>query len=297
MFAIAGIVLSVGTNIFIIRQSLLPLYRLRAVVDQIQKGQLHVPGNAKFMGNTDPDIYLLSIAIHDMLLQLEQRALELSALSKRAINAQEEERGRIARELHDDTSQALSILIIILERLESKVPEEDHEFRQKLAEARQLATASLKELRNIIYGLRPTLLDDLGLIPAIRWYAHSQLEQLEMEVTISESEVPANLTQEQITSLYRIAQEAINNIYLHAEANQVKIGLALEDSHIIMHVEDDGRGFDNKTLSSSSSPEQRLGLLGIQERADLIGGKISLDSIPGKGTRIEIRIPVEQELN
>ncbi|MBN2500101.1 MAG: hypothetical protein JXB38_04980, partial [Anaerolineales bacterium] len=168
-FVIGGIMLSVGVNVWIIRQALHPLYKLRRVVDKIQTEQFDTPPklDARFMGDTDPDIYLLSIVIHEMLLQLENRTLELRALSKQALNAQEEERLRIARGLHDDTGQALSMLIIDLERLEKRIPTSETALHEKLIEARELATHTLTELRNVIYGLRPTMLDDLGLPAAL----------------------------------------------------------------------------------------------------------------------------------
>jgi two-component system sensor histidine kinase UhpB len=203
----------------------------------------------------------------------------LRALSERSINAQEEERREIALTLHDETGQALSMLIIHLEQLENQIPATEEAIRSRLKSARQLAKQSLADLRKIVYGLRPTILDDLGLVPAIRWYARTNLEESGI---LAEYWLKGDRTActGQIT-LFRIAQEAINNIVRHSQAKSARIVLERNEREIRLEIEDDGQGFD-VAIAEQALQSQRLGLLGIQERAELVGGKVKLDSILAK---------------
>ena len=305
LFASIGITLIVLINGWIIRTALRPLHELRAAVDQLQAGQVSI--DAHLLQGTDPDIQQLALSLDAMVKQLEERNLKLRALSKRAINAQEEERKRIARSLHDDTSQALSMLIINLERLENRLPDRYAPLRDlwpraeqegvvdlqaELSSARQLAMNTLKELRKVIYGLRPTMLDDLGLLPAIRWYARSHLEGAGVRVEFQTPDEILPLSSELKTTLFRIAQEAINNIARHAQAQSAVIRLSQNGQKIYLQVEDDGQGFDVAQTSGQALRLQRLGLLGIQERAELVGGEVTVASRPGQGTRLQISVPL-----
>jgi len=291
LFAGFGISLSLLINYWIVKSTLRPLHELSEVVDQVHAGRAHIRG--RLTEDTDPDIRRLADAISQMLDRTEGRTLQLRALSEHAINAQEEERKRIARQLHDDTAQALSSLIISLERLESAVADETNSNLQaRLASVRQLATRTLDDLRNVIHGLRPTMLDDLGLAPAIRWYARSNLEDLGVQVSFDMPNDPTRLPPQLETTLFRIAQEAINNIVRHAGAQSVAIRLGRDDGGICLQVEDDGRGFDVAQIRGQALRLRRLGLLGIQERADLVGGEVRVESAPGHGTRLQVRIPL-----
>lgn len=292
LFASIGIVLSVIINGWIIRTALRPLRALRESVDQLQAGQAGL--DTYLLRETDPDIQQLALSIEAMVNQLAERNLKLRALSERAINAQEEERKRIARSLHDDTGQALSMLIINLERLENRLPEDEPDLRISLASTRQLATNTLKELRKIIYGLRPAMLDDLGLIPAIRWYARSNLEEAGIRVEFHAPDEALLMPSQLRTTLFRIAQEAINNIARHAKAQSAVITLCQDKEKISLLVEDDGCGFDVVRTSGQALQLQRLGLLGIQERVELVGGEVRIDSAPGQGTRLQIYVPLSE---
>ena len=174
LFATIGILLSLAINSWLISRALRPLRELRQMVDEIQTVK---PVDSKLLlQKSDPDICQLSAALDALVSQLEKRNRQLRALSEQVINAQEEERKRIALSLHDDTGQALSMLIINLERLENRLPDDRLELQKKLAASRQLASHALQELMKIVRDLRPTILDNLGLVPAIRWYARSNLE-------------------------------------------------------------------------------------------------------------------------
>jgi two-component system sensor histidine kinase UhpB len=287
-FAGLGILLSLVVNYAILRSALAPLRELRTAVDRVQAGQRSI--DVTRFQDGDPDTGGLASAIHSMLARLEDDAHRLRALSERALNAQEDERRRIARGLHDDTGQALSTLIIHLEHIESSLPTENGDLRARLASSRDIATRTLEELRKLVYGLRPTMLDDLGLVPAIRWYARSSLEASGAKLNFEEAQEIGRLDPRLETALFRIAQEAVNNIVRHAQASTVRIALCLDSGDVCLQVEDDGRGFDVRRISEQALPQRRLGLLGMKERVDLVGGRMMVDSAPGRGTRLEVRV-------
>jgi two-component system sensor histidine kinase UhpB len=289
LFATIGILLSVFLNGWLISSALRPLRELRQMVDRFQAGQSEEFSFTRT--ETDPDICKLSSALDSLVGQLEKRNRQLRALSEQVINAQEEERRRIALSLHDDTGQALSMLIINLERLEDRLPAEDIETKKKLATSRELAVRTLGELRKIVRNLRPTILDNLGLIPAIRWYARSSLEEAGIRVVIDAPEETCPLPHQLTSTLFRVAQEAINNIVRHSRANLVSITFCQDLDHLVLKIEDDGIGFDVDQVSLQALSLQQWGLAGIQERANLIGGEIDIVSNPGSGTRIQVRVP------
>jgi len=289
LFLGIGTILSVSINFWIIKSALRPLNELSTSVYRVQKDHSQI--DPQFLQPTDPEIYQLASTLDSLVRQLNERNQELQALSEHAINALEEERRRIALTLHDDTGQALSMLIINLERLESQIPGEEFELKEKLVATRNLAQQSLANLRMIVYGLRPTILDDLGLVPAIRWYARTNLEEAGIMVEIHANGEVEPLPPQLKSTLFRIAQEAINNIVKHSNANQVEIKLSQREKNIQLEVKDDGEGFDLASVREKALRLEQLGLLGIEERAELAGGDAQLRSVPGGGTQILVRVP------
>jgi two-component system sensor histidine kinase UhpB len=295
LFASLGILLTLLVNYWIIRISLQPLRELSRAVDQVKNGQTSIPETSAMQ--SDPDIHRLVVAMNSMLERLDRRTNQWRALSERAINAQEEERRRIARGLHDDTAQTISTLIIYLERLEADLPADPAEYRPveyryRLSEIRRLATGMLEELRKNIWDLRPTILDDLGLVPAIRWYAQSNLEQAGVNLRFDFQSENMRLSPPLETMLFRVSQEAVSNILHHANASSVLISLWTDQSKVCLEVEDDGQGFDVERTSGEAVAKKQLGLLGIQERVSLIGGEVQISSAPGRGTRLEVSVPL-----
>jgi two-component system sensor histidine kinase UhpB len=290
LFASLGICLSLLVNYWIVKTALYPLHDLRQAVDRVQASadndQLPVARDS------DPDLGRLVEAINSMLDRLQGRTVQLRALSERAVNAQEEERKRIARGLHDGIGQDLSMLIISLERMGDTVPANAPDLSRQLADARQATTRILDDLRKVVYGLRPTMLDDLGLGPAMRWYARSNLEEAGIRVRFDGFDETMRLAPELETTLFRIAQEAINNVVHHAKATSVVIRLGREVGHVHLQVEDNGRGFDVASIKEQALRLRRFGLLGIQERVELVGGEVILDSTPGRGTCLHVRAPL-----
>jgi two-component system sensor histidine kinase UhpB len=286
-----GISLSLFVNYVILRSAFRPLQELRRLVDQVKEGQPSIPDS--LVREADPDVRSLAAAIDSMLGRLERRRRQLRALSERVIDAHEEERRRIARGLHDDTAQALSMLVIHLERLEKDIPEQQQEIKAGLAHAVELVSTALEDLRKIVFDLRPVMLDDLGMVPAIRWFARSKLEEEGIELEFDLPDDQLRLLPHIEIKLFRISQEAVNNIVSHAQATKVKIGLLREADRIRLMVKDDGRGFDVAQTALDAVRKKRLGLLGIQEQADLVGGEARIESSPNKGTRITVTVPLE----
>jgi two-component system sensor histidine kinase UhpB len=291
LFLAIGTTLSVVINFWIIKNALRPLSDLISLVDQVQAGSSQI--DSQFLEPTDPDISQLASTLDTLVRELNERNLELRALSEQAINALEEERKQIAMTLHDDTGQSLSMVIINLERLEVQIPAAESAVHGKLAETRRLAQEALANLRKIVYGLRPTILDDLGLLPAIRWYARTNLEDAGIMVEVHGNGEFESLSPQVNSTLFRIAQEAVNNIVRHSHATSAEISLFHEGDSVVLEVNDDGRGFDPGTVREQALQSQHFGILGMQERAELVGGSIELTSIPDSGTQIIIQVPCD----
>jgi signal transduction histidine kinase len=226
----------------------------------------------------------------DDLRSKEQMRLQL--LDK-IISAQEDERKRVARELHDETSQSLTSLIIGLKVLESVaiLPE----VREKAAELRALGGEILRDVHDLAFQLRPSLLDHLGMVAAIQRLAedYTQKAGLHIDLQVSGFE-DRRLPAATETALYRLVQEALTNVAKHAGAKNVSVILQEEGAAVLAIVEDDGKGFNVAEVMGSAAKEKKLGLFGMEERAALVGGRLTIESIPGKGTRVSVEVPFEQ---
>lgn len=299
MFTVAGVTLSLVINYIVLRIALRPLSSLTETVNHIQDGQMTV--RAPSFANQDPDIARLTLALNTMLdrvaahtATIETNRKQLRALSAQVITAQEEERKRIARELHDETSQSLASLLIALERMDSTIPGDLADLKMRLASAHQLTAETLDGLRTLVADLRPVMLDDLGLVPAIRWFARQRLEAEGIDVEFEVPDPMPRLPPMVEIALFRISQEAINNIVKHADASQTRFSLTC-DEHLILTIEDDGVGFDTNGLTMALALEH-LGLFGIRERAAAIGGEAEITSTPGKGTCLRVSVPMEMDI-
>jgi signal transduction histidine kinase len=226
----------------------------------------------------------------NLVAELQRKEAVRSELLRRVIAAQEDERKRIARELHDDTSQALTVLAMSLERTAAAVEAPDD--RAKLEEMKELAVSMLDDVHKLIFDLRPSLLDDLGLVAAARWYAESRLVPLGIRVSLETVGEERRLSAEVETALFRAIQEALTNVARHAEAENVAISLEFSANRVLVDVEDDGRGFDVTAVRPEADQARGLGLLGMQERVSLLGGRIDIRSEPGSGTTVHIEVPV-----
>lgn len=236
----------------------------------------------------------IGVAVENARLYRELQFKEAlrGQLVKKLISAQEEERRRIARELHDQYAQALTALSMGIEVTERALTDEQAPFKAQLESVKALTARTLDQTYDLIFDLRPTILDDLGLVPAVRWYAESRLQPLGVSVHLDAEGLHRRLSPELETACYRVVQEALLNVAKHARARQVRIRLAVQDGWLQGLVEDDGQGFDLKVVRRSSAGGRGMGLLGMQERVELLGGRLHIQSTPGQGTRVQISIPI-----
>jgi signal transduction histidine kinase len=239
----------------------------------------------------------LGIAVENAQLYQELQSKEQmrEQLLRRIISAQEDERQRVARELHDVTSQALATLGVGLEVMTTAPQSNAKEREAQMDGIRSLLAATSKDVHRLIYDLRPSLLDDLGLSAAIRSYAHNSLDAAGVEVHVETAGQEKRLPPEVEIALFRIVQEAIANIARHAHAESAYISLEFKEKGIAVQVEDDGIGFDHSHGFIASAGGKGVGLLGMQERAELLGGILVIDTRPGGGTRVSAEVPVNFE--
>jgi signal transduction histidine kinase/PAS domain-containing protein len=222
--------------------------------------------------------------------ELEQKEQMRKELFRKAINAQEDERKRIARELHDDTSQALTALIFAAE--EGLEIDDQMEVRACLERILKLTRQTLDGVHKLLFDLRPSVLDHLGLMPAIRWFAKSRLEPKGIRVNIQEEDHSCRLIPEAEIALFRVVQEAIINIARHSGARNVRISCGLTSERANIDIRDDGIGFDPSSLRPPLEKGHGFGLIGMSERLELVGGDFEITSIPGEGTCIGIHVPL-----
>jgi two-component system sensor histidine kinase UhpB len=293
------LLLSIAANYVLLRVALRPLLVLQTVSEMVAEGDLNVRAAESSSG--EPNLSRLAHTFNTMLDRLEEDTLALERsrrlteeLTQQVISAQEEERRRIARELHDETAQSLATLGIYIDTaMEAKHEALTPELALGLRRVREVADRTLVGVRSIIADLRPSLLDDLGLAAALRWQAQHRLEEAGIRVDLQVQSEGRRLPPAIETALYRILQEAITNIVKYAEATYVEIDLDLARPDVVTaRIEDDGQGFDSSLLEQSTQPGRGVGLFGMLERANLVGGTLHIDSAPGEGTEVRITIPL-----
>jgi signal transduction histidine kinase len=202
--------------------------------------------------------------------------------------AQEDERLRLARELHDDTIQSV---VALKQRVQlAQRPIKDPVSLQTLRELEALAEQTIENLRRMTRALRPIYLEDLGLVTALEMLAREVSQSAPLQVEFRKLGVEQRLTNEVELALYRIAQEALNNVLRHANAAHARLQIVYEDREVALAVEDNGAGFQVPKIPTDFAPDGHFGLLGIRERAELIGARLEVDSAQGKGTRLRVRV-------
>jgi signal transduction histidine kinase len=219
--------------------------------------------------------------------RLAEREEMLEDFAARTVEAQELERRRLAGEIHDGISQRLISLWYHLEAAADSSGD-SAVLDRELSAARELATGALNEARTAITGLRPSVLDDLGLGPSLESLARSS-GNLKVSVQVEPVELPGHVEM----ALYRIAQEALQNVLKHAEASSVRVALEVGDDGVRLVVADDGRGFTQESVADAEG-RHSYGMVGMRERAALIGAQLSVFSKPGKGTTLEVLVPRRQ---
>lgn len=226
-------------------------------------------------------------SVHN-ILKLETTAArhygEIRQLSARLLEAQEEERRAISRELHDEVGQSLSGVLLEMANLSKQIRGSEQASAQA-EEIKRLLEGSIRVVRNMALLLRPSMLDDLGLVPALEWQAREASKHGRVTVKVMAEDVPDDLGEGPRTCVYRVAQEALHNIVQHAQAREVLVGVKREEARLLLTVHDDGKGFDPKR-------ERGMGLIGMKERVGALGGTLTIDSAAGKGTSLRVELPL-----
>jgi two-component system sensor histidine kinase UhpB len=273
-----GLAVLLMLNLLLLRPAFRPLDQLAETMrrhDPLSPGE-RVPVDG------EPDVAALAQAFNDMLDRLEHERRESARLALRVL---EDERSRIARELHDEVGQTLTGVMLQVEGLAAKIPED---LREQLDELRETARSGTEEVRRIARQLRPEALEDLGLQSALAALSNAFGDQAGIDVARRLNCSPP-LSDDQELVVYRVAQEALTNVARHASATRVELRLEHERERAVLSVRDDGRGLAPGTLPSSG------GIRGMRERAMLIGAQLEIDSGHGRGTEIKLSIPLDPE--
>jgi len=226
-----------------------------------------------------------------LLAELQRDKANLEELSRRIIRSQEEERRRISRELHDEAGQALTAIKLNAELLASKLPTEAADLRQIARDTANLASSLINEIRRIAAALRPAMLDDLGLLPTLRWYAKNIENRYSLKVRLINEGLNKRLDPTFEATVYRIVQEALTNVVRHAQANEATVKLYCNGAALRITISDDGRGMDPSAATVGT------GLTGMRERAHLFGGTLRIESEPSKGTVLTVSFPSVPEVS
>ncbi|WP_448591871.1 HAMP domain-containing sensor histidine kinase [Thermoflexus hugenholtzii] len=284
LFAAGGTALSALIYSLLLRWALRPLEQLQEAAEAIRQGRLDV--RVPLHPFRDAQMERLVETFNRMVETIASNSERLHWLSQQILQAQEEERARIARELHDEAAQWLTSLLIRQRLLLRSLPPE---MRPEVEELQRMTAAALEHLRRIAMELRPAILDDLGLVEALRWQAEEFQKQTGVLITLRVQGRIERLPRQVELVLYRVAQEALTNIARHARATRVEVTLNCATEQLELFIADDGVGFDPEAVRRSRA--RSLGLMGMAERLALIGGTLEIDSAPGKGTRIRARVP------
>ena len=285
-FAVIGVAASALVNAVILRLALSPLKLLEHTAERVQRGELEARAPVSPLG--DANLTRLTEMFNGMLDSLSAYQKQLQDVAARALHAQEEERKRIARELHDETAQTLSALVI---RLRLARGAKDPETRDaRLEEVRDEIVKAAEGIRRFAVGLRPPALDQVGVVAAISEHVRSLCETTNLNVEFEADYIDKLLPPDTELALYRIVQEALSNTVRHAGASMVGVRIEHKDDCVVVLVTDDGKGFD--TSAALDSTGRGLGIFGMRERAAYVGGTVDIDSEPGDGTTVRVEIPV-----
>ncbi|MES2176645.1 MAG: sensor histidine kinase [Gemmatimonadota bacterium] len=284
--SILGIALGVSlvVNLVLVYVALQPLNDLEATATRLSTGDMSARVPASVLADRDMARVGTTLnALLDRLTEDRARERQLAAL---VISAQDEERARVARELHDSTAQILTAVMLQLGAAarESTSPPLD----ARIATLRELTAEALEEVRSMSHTMHPRVLDDLGLAAALEWLARKTGAQEPLDVHVAAVELDPPLSPPLAAALYRVAQEALRNVARHADARHVNVRLRREREVVLLEVGDDGRGFD---VASAEKRRPGMGLFSMRERIGLVNGHLLVKSAPGQGTTVVATVP------
>lgn len=286
-FASLGTLLSVVVNYWVLKAAFEPLQNLERVAERVQHGDFSaraVP--SRFC---DPQVERFGQSLNHALEVIEADREQIRLLADRVIDAQEAERKRIARELHDDTAQLLFAQLLRVSALSTSPHQE---VRDTAAQIGEMMSEAMESVRRLGHELRPPALDDLGLKVALEDLANRMSEQMGIPVEFSTAEFRKRVDPAVELVLYRVAQEALTNTWKHARATRVRGGICRDDEGVRLIIEDNGIGFDANAPTTSDGRGIGMGLFGMAERVELVGGTLTVDGARNPGTRIDAYIPL-----
>ncbi|HRH98747.1 MAG TPA: sensor histidine kinase, partial [Prosthecobacter sp.] len=226
-----------------------------------------------------------------LLEKSRQMQEELRHLSRQLLSAQEEERRKISRELHDVIAQTLTGINVRLAALKGESAASIKDLQSKITSTQRLVEKSVDIIHRFARELRPTVLDDLGLIPALQSFLKGYMEDTGIRVTLTVFAGIEHSDSDTRTVLYRIAQEALANVSRHSKASHADVSIQETEGLIRMEIKDDGQGFEVDGTTQAKTKNNRLGLLGMRERVEMVGGTFCVESTPGTGTTVRVEIP------
>ncbi len=289
VFVLLGLVLSVAVNYVVLRAAFRPLEMLTRVSEAVRQGDLSA--RAVPLPAGDPQMAHLAQTFNRTLDQLERDRAALRHVTSQVISAQEEERKRVSRELHDDTAQVLFAQLLRVAALKGSP---NNEVRDAAAALEEMTVEALEGVRRLALELRPPALDDLGLAAALDDIAQRYGEQLGIAVEFQARGTRGRLPAEVELVLYRVAQEALTNVAKHAAATAVAVDLDRGPFDVTLSVRDNGVGFDPRHAATDAPAGSGLGLFGMAERLALVGGGVSIWSHPGGGTEVFAFVPAPE---
>jgi two-component system sensor histidine kinase UhpB len=285
----AGVVASIAVNAVIVHLALSPLRLLEDTASRVGGGDFDA--RALVSPLADERMARLTHTFNGMLDALAGYRSRLRDVAVRALDAGEEDRKRISRELHDETAQMLAALLIRVRV--ARATRDPEVLERQLDDMKTEIGHALEGVRRFARGLRPPALDELGLAAALDAHARGLHEATGLSIRFHADELDDLLSPHAELALYRIVQEALSNVVRHAEATSARVELHRADGAIRAVVEDDGRGFEPGQVMQSD--EGGMGLFGMQERAAYVGGTVEVTSTPGRGTRVEVEVPVQYD--
>lgn len=228
-----------------------------------------------------------------LLRELKRKESQLQSVARDRVDAQEEERRRISRELHDGLGQSLSALKIALVEIKDSLSPKNLYYK-KVDRAIDIVSHSLSELRRISHDLRPPMLDDLGFVSTVYWLADRLNQSTNVRINFFPHSIPKNVPKQVDVTLFRVVQEALTNIVKHSQASQANVLLKESGPCLQVEIFDNGIGFDPSSVLGSANLEKGIGLVSMRERVELLGGDMIVRSELGKGTTISVRVPVKE---
>jgi signal transduction histidine kinase len=280
-----ALVISLVVNLALVRVALRPIHDLEDTAHRVWGGDLEARVPPSLVA--DRDMVRVGRTVNLLLDALTSDRARMRRLASLVITAQDEERSRIARELHDSTAQSLTAIVLQLSAAarDARAPE----IAARLSDVKEMAGMALEEVRTLSHRVHPRVLDDLGLVPAVRWLARQARDSADVDITVDALGDTEHIPAQAASVLYRVAQEALTNAVRHAAPAAVAITVRADSDTATLEVSDDGRGFD---IAEAEARRPGMGLFSMRERVSLVDGELELTSAPGSGTRVVASVPL-----